>query len=620
MLIGMKRVAWILTVVLAACGGSASKPGGATAEKPNASQRERIERGLLPPVQVKGEDVRFTIEERLREHKIPAVSIAVFENYQLQWAKAYGMAEVESGARATEETIFLAGSISKSVNALAVLMACADGTLALERPINEQLESWKLPDNELTRATPVTLRHLLSHTAGTTVHGFPGYEAGAPVPTVQQILDGLPPANTAAIRVDLAPGTKFRYSGGGTTITQLALTERSKRPYPEVLAQRVLGPLEMVHSTFEQALPPDRLRHAAVGYDRQGVVIPGKRHVYPEMAAAGLWTTPSDLARFGIEVALARAGKSARVPSAIATQMTSKVMDAEGQAVGLGVFLGERNGVPVFGHGGSDEGFQADLVISLDGGYGVAVMANSDNGFRIFEEIERTVFAAYGWPVAEPVVTRIALEPAQRARFVGAFVDGPSPFTIAEQGDKLMMRPAFDEPIELVAVSIDRVVQRDNGRQLRLDASGALEATRRGRPAQQLARLVAPARHHLLELEAGRFDDAVAAWRERARSDPKLTDDDEGFANNLGYQVLRRDVPKAIEILRLIATVFPASSNAHDSLGEAYLTAGDKPRAIAEYELALRTLDADPDPRVSPSAKVVRRRHAEAQLAKLRAP
>jgi CubicO group peptidase (beta-lactamase class C family) len=618
MLGAMKHSSWIWIALLAACGATASGPSSSPTPDATARRIERIERGLLPPVQVQGEDVRSALEARMREHKIPALSIAVFEHYQLQWAKAYGLADPETGTRATEETTFLAGSISKSVNALAVLLAVADGTLALDQPINEQLTGWKLPDNDLTRASPVTLRKLLSHSAGTTVHGFPGYAPGEPLPTVPQILDGEAPANTDPIRVDLAPGTKYRYSGGGTLIAQLALTERSKRPYPDLLAERVLGPLGMVHSTFAQALPPDRLPHAAAGYGPDGRVITGKRYRYPEMAAAGLWTTPSDLAAFFLELARARAHQPSRVPGAIATQMTTKVIDGDGdEAVGLGVFLTDRNGARFFGHGGADEGFQADVVVSLDDGYGLVVMASSDNGFQLFPDLERAVFAEYGWRGADPAITRVALTPAQRARFVGPFLDGSMPIAITEQAGQLTLRAAFGTPVELVPVAPDRVVQRDSGRQLQLDAAGALTSLRPHQPARPLVRRDASARHPLLELEAGRFDVAVATWRDRLAADPKTAGDDEDRANRLGFQLLARDPAQAIQILRLVATVFPASSNAHDSLGEAYARTDDKPRAIAAYEQVLATLDADP--RVPADARRTRRNHAEAELGKLRA-
>jgi CubicO group peptidase (beta-lactamase class C family) len=311
----MKLVALALLV---ACGGSSTTP-----VTPAVDHAANIERGLHPAVSIKGEPHTIALEQRMRELHINAVSIAVFQSYKVVWARAYGLAD--TGVPATPETLFQAGSISKSVNALGTLEAVADGVLSLDTPINDSLTGWKLPDNDLTKVTPVTLRELLSHTAGTTVHGFPGYAAGLPVPTIKQILDGEPPANSPAIRVDLAPNTQFRYSGGGITIAQLALTERSKASYPELLARRVLQPLGMTHSTYEQPLPAALVPHAAAGYGQDGTQVVGKRHIYPEMAAAGLWTTPADLARFFSEIALARANRSKLVSNEIALEMTTAV-------------------------------------------------------------------------------------------------------------------------------------------------------------------------------------------------------------------------------------------------------------------------------------------------------
>lgn len=615
----MKNALWSWVVFL---GCSAPNSPSVSASVDASVQRiERIERGLLPPVRIQGEALRWTIEDRLREHKIPAVSIAVFENYELSWAKAYGMAEVEAGTRATEETLFLAGSISKSVNALGVMLAASEGTLGLDTPVNELLESWKLPENELTRATPVTIRMLLSHTAGTTVHGFPGYAAGAAIPTVQQILDGEQPANTSAVRVDLAPGTQYRYSGGGTTITQLALAERSKLPYQEVLATRVLGPLGMTHSTYEQVLTPERLRHAAAGYGRDGNVIEGKRHTYPEMAAAGLWTTPSDLARFFAEIARARAGKSSKIATAVATEMTTKrihVREATNpESVGLGVFLSERNGARLFGHGGADEGFQANAVASLDQGYGVIVMANSDNGFRIFPEIERAVFAEYGWPGAEPEHVRVALDPAKREQVLGHYVPGRMENAIAEKDGKLVAWAPFEPPSELVPIGPDRLIHRDNGAVLTIVDAGTLEVHRPPEPNRTITRIPAGEQHPLFALESGDFDGAVAAWRERVKERPGSAEREEGEANNLGYRLMERDPAQAVDVMRLVATVFPESSTAQDSLGEVYALMGDKARAITAYEQSLQLLDRDRT--VREDEKAARRSHAEEQLAKLRA-
>lgn len=605
----MARLA-ALALVLVACGPSAPPAAPASSQ---AAHIARIASALLPAVQVKGEPGEtVSLDARMHELKIPAISIAVFENHKLLWAQAWGVMDRETRKPADAESLFLAGSISKSVNALGVLDAVHDGLLSLDKPINDQLVSWKLPDNELTQATPVTLRMLLSHTAGTTVHGFPGYVAGAPLPTTQQILDGQPPANNAPVRVDLAPGTKFRYSGGGTTITQLALADRAKRPYHEVLANRVLVPLGMTQSSYDQMLSPARLPHAATGHDGEGRPIPGKRNQYPEMAAAGLWTTPTDLARFFAEVGLARSGGSKLVRQDIAKEMTTKVAEVQGTtSIGLGVFLAMRNGAPMFGHDGADEGFQGTVVASLDGGYGVVVLANSDNGFAIFEQISRTVFAEYGWVGSDQVVERFAMDAAQQQRFTGNWIDGGMPIEITLDGGKLMARSPFGKPAELVPTSATTVVHRIRGGKLELDASGAVVNS--GRP---LRRLPEGVRHPLFVLDGGKLEDAVALWKKQAAADPKGALADEATLNLFGYEMMNRDLPSAVKLLHLISATFPASSNAHDSYAEALMRSNDKAGAIAEYEAAIKTLDADP--RIPADQKPARKAHAEELLVTLR--
>ena len=233
----------------------------------------------------------------------------------------------------TLDTLFQAGSISKPVTAMAALRLVEAGRWSLDDPINDRLVSWKLPANDLQKDQHVTLRRLLSHNAGTTVHGFPGYAVGAPVPTVVQVLDGEPPANTAPGPRGLVPGSKVRYSGGGTTIVQLMMTDQLKKPFPEIMAETVLGPLGMTHSSYEQPLPAERAAMTASGTRRGGQVVEGRWHIYPEMAAAGLWTTPSDLAKVAIEVSLAHAGKSSRV---LSQAMTRQMLTPQAEDFGLG--------------------------------------------------------------------------------------------------------------------------------------------------------------------------------------------------------------------------------------------------------------------------------------------
>src|ERR1051325_5262349 len=216
---------------------------------------KRVETGLIAPFTVKGEP-GWSIEERMKFYKVPGLSVAVIKDFKIAWAKGYGVKDVGTKEPITTETLFQAGSISKSVNATIAMKKVEQGKIALDDNINDKLVSWKLPENELTAKSRVTLRKILSHTAGTTVHGFPGYAITDKLPTLPQILDGMAPANTAPIRVDLAPGTQFRYSGGGITISQLALMDIEKKPYPQIANETVLKPLNMTNSTYSQPLPP----------------------------------------------------------------------------------------------------------------------------------------------------------------------------------------------------------------------------------------------------------------------------------------------------------------------------------------------------------------------------
>ena len=244
--------------------------GSAIALAPPPDDRmAQVENGLRPPVLLEG-DKTWSIAERMRFYHVEGVSIAVIRDSKIEWAKGYGMADAEAKQSVTTTTLFQAGSISKPVAAMGALVLVQDGKLTLDGDINQFLKSWKVPANAHTGKAPVTLERLLSHTAGLTVHGFPGYAAGEAVPTVPQVLDGAAPANTAPVRVDLDPGTQYRYSGGGYTIAQLAMTDVTGQPFPALMQRLVLGPLGMKASTYDQPLPAARLPEAAAGYDAEG--------------------------------------------------------------------------------------------------------------------------------------------------------------------------------------------------------------------------------------------------------------------------------------------------------------------------------------------------------------
>jgi CubicO group peptidase (beta-lactamase class C family) len=347
----------------------------------------------------------YTLAEVMEKMHVPGVSVAVIKDSKIHWAHAWGEADVESRAPVTTDTMFQAASISKPVAAMASLKAIQEGKFGLDQDVNTILKSWKVPPSDFTTDRPVTPRELMSHTSGTDDgFGFPGYPPSAPVPTVVQVLDGSPPSTLGKVRWARPPMTGYKYSGGAVMIEQLALTDVIGKPFAEIMRDWVLNPIGMTNSTYQQPLPPDREKQAARAHNAGGKAMDVKWHVYPEQAAAGLWTTPTDLAKFAIEVQLELQGKSQRVLN----QRTAEEMITP---VGVGPFaVGftiEKDGEGwYFTHGGSNWGFQCDLYAHRAKGYGVAVMTNSDSGGRLAVEIRNRVARAYGWDTLDKPILR----------------------------------------------------------------------------------------------------------------------------------------------------------------------------------------------------------------------
>nr|MCU0649994.1 beta-lactamase family protein [Gemmatimonadaceae bacterium] len=286
-------VAFLVTAPLVAC----SAPRATPVVTPEDPAIARVTAQLTPAIIVKGAPAAtHALADRMAKYRVPGVSIAVIDSGRLVWSRAYGVKEAGTTDSITPTTLFQAASISKPIAATAMLRLVEQGVIALDTPVTRYLTSWRLRDNRFTAKEPVTLRRIASHSAGFGVHGFPGYAQGAAVPTIPQILDGVKPANTAAVRVEAVPGTAFSYSGGGITIEQLVMTDVTGESFPALMRRLVLAPLGMRNSLYEQPLPDSLASRAATGHRPDGTMVQGRWHTYPEMAAAGLWTTPSDLA------------------------------------------------------------------------------------------------------------------------------------------------------------------------------------------------------------------------------------------------------------------------------------------------------------------------------------
>lgn len=348
---------------------------------------ERVTAGKPIPAEI--------IARALDRYRVPGVSIAVVHDGQLEWAEGYGSRDSGKPGAVDVTTLFQAASISKPVSAALALRMVDLGMLALDKDINRNLESWKVPESEFTSETPITLRNLLSHSAGLTMHGVPEFATDAPRPTLVQILEGTWSTGAERVRSVSRPGAEYSYSGGGYIVLQLLLTDVTNRHFERLAKELILDPAGMSASTFEQPLPHELWNRAAVGHDRYGSPLVGNWHVLPEQAAGGLWTTPSDLASFMLSIWKSYHGQSgALLPQPLARQMLTRQIED----FGLGFYL-PSSGAARFQHGGGNAGYRCFAVLSVDGGDGAVIMTNSDNGEPLIWDVFKMIGKAYGWSV-----------------------------------------------------------------------------------------------------------------------------------------------------------------------------------------------------------------------------
>jgi CubicO group peptidase (beta-lactamase class C family) len=358
------------------------------------AQIKQVENNLSGRVILNGK--ADNILDRMAYYKVKGLSMAVVNNYKVVWAKGYGWADEKEKLPVTTTTLFKPGSISKSINAVGVLKLAQDNKLDIYKDINVYLKSWKFPYDSLAKGKKITTANLLSHTAGLSVYGgFPGYDAKGKIPTIPQILDGISPANTPAVRSLFEPGLQFQYSGGGTIISQLIITDLTKQPYEKFMFDNVLKPLGMTNS-FYSASPPlkKELNKYAMGYTKDGDKVEATFHTYPEQAPLGLWTTPTDLGKYIIETQLGYQGKSSKV---LNKQMASlQLTPYIDNSATMGAFIGDRNGEKYFFHDAGNEGYRGLYYGSVEGGNGVVVFVNSDEG-TIILELLNSVASVYNW-------------------------------------------------------------------------------------------------------------------------------------------------------------------------------------------------------------------------------
>jgi CubicO group peptidase (beta-lactamase class C family) len=428
------------------CAAPDETAGGAS----NAHTRN-VEANLQPAV-IKAGDKPASLAERMRQYDVPGLSVAVIHNGKVEWARGWGVRDTTSCAAVTPETAFQAASISKVATAMVALRLVEQGKIGLDRNINDALRSWKMPSDPKLAPNGISLRQLLSHTAGLGVHGFNGYLPDTPLPTPVQILDGVSPSNSGAVRNVLPAGSQFEYSGGGYVVTQLALSDVSGVPFAELAQREVLRPLGMTRSAYAQPPSPAIRANMALGH-ANGSPIPGNFHVYPELGPAGLWTTAGDLARLLIDIQASDAGnKGHRLSPAMTRKMLTPVKDNWG----LGVAL-YTSGVARFGHDGVNEGFQSFMIAYVGKSDGIVALTNGGQGRRLMDEVVRAIATDYAWPdIAAPATEEKTLSLAELAKANGRFVGGGLNVVIEARPDGLYASAGGPVPERLVTLSATR--------------------------------------------------------------------------------------------------------------------------------------------------------------------
>lgn len=585
----MKNIYLLVCLVLTWISGLSQSSSGTLDRKV-----EEVENGLRAPVHFVDEP-GWNITDRMSHYGVPGVSIAVISDYKIEWLKTYGVMNRDTKEPVTSTTLFQAGSISKPVASYAALTMVEDKILNLDDPVNNFLTSWQIPDNEFTQQQPVTLQHLVSHTGGLTVHGFLGYTIFEEVPTLLQVLDGKKPANSPPIFVDKLPGESFRYSGGGYCIMQQMMIDQSGTDFPALVKKRVLDPLEMNHSTYEQPLPNEKIVLAATGYLPDGSMTVGKRHVYPEMAAAGLWTTAEDLAKFTINIQESYRGEEV---AGLSTEMVKKMLTpVESNFIGLGIFINPKGNDIYFGHGGWDEGFSSEMIAHRDHGYGVVVLTNSNHPDFIAELI-RSVAAAYSWSgYLAPAYARKPFDIEQMNKWTGRYRFSSNQIArIFTEGEKLFIQYPRNPKEEIFDIGNQFFIRKEREKLMtfRINPDNSerylvfVDEGQRDSIEYLYPKMAEDQKIPYEWIEESNFSEALNAYQKSVQENPGDPEFSERQINRIGYQLLENgDVEKAIDMFKVNVELYPNSFNVYDSLGEAYLEAGERNLAIENYKKSL---------------------------------
>lgn len=369
-------------------------------------RRRTVQTGLQPILRIADQPVRWTMEERLAHYGCPGTSVAVMKGGAIDWSAGFGVRELGKPEPCDADTVFMVASCSKPVAALVAMILVERGLLDLDRPVNDYLKRWQLPENEFTSRTPVTLRRALSHTAGLTVNGWGATPRdGRPIPTTFDLLNGKHPTMPVPVVVNKQYDGHDRYSGGGFVITQLIVEDLLDRSFDDVAHEFIFDPLGMTNTTYTQPLPAAFHANVASGHGDDGQPQPGGWMISSEMAAGGLFSSANDYAKFLLACREAYHGRNKDLlGEAFARDMMTRF---DKSAFGMGFHvLGDGSSARI-NHGGSNDGYQSETNLYLDSGDGAVVLTNATSGLFLYREIFNGIADVYGWPDFMPPPKRL---------------------------------------------------------------------------------------------------------------------------------------------------------------------------------------------------------------------
>ncbi|WP_394748920.1 serine hydrolase [Spongiimicrobium salis] len=560
---------------------------------PTADLIKKVENGLITnPVHIEG-DPTSTIEARLEHYGIPGVSIAVIHKGEIAWAKGYGLMDRESNTPVTEQTLFQVSTIGMPLTAYAALRLVEQHKVALNEDINTYLTSWKVPENEFTKEKKVTLKHLLNHSAGINMHAFEGYPKDQAVPTLLEVLHGVPPANSNPIMVDKIPGENFWISAGGYTIVQQMMMDVEGKAFPQLMDELVLKPLGMHHSTFNQTLTAAQSERAATGYLRDGSAVKGKRHIYPELAPNGLWTTAKDLAKFIINIQQVQKGNdNSGLSKSFKEMMLQPFVE---DRYGLGFLIYDHKDDIYFEHHGWSTGFYSRMTAHKDNDYGVVVLANTPNPAFIFE-VFRAVSKVYAWDNYAPTYKKMEIKPSLRNGISGTYRAENRVVEVFQKDDQLFAKNIlYADAEELIRVSDSTFARRNSSQLMQFKPNTVgntidllYRNTNNESIVSRLTKTTNSQKEPVQFLIENQFEEALKAYRafiEEHPDHPTITED---YLNDLGHHFLREERIKiAQNTLKLNTILYPDSFQVYDSYAEACVKVGEIDLAISNYSKSI---------------------------------